>query len=354
MKIIQSLTISFLIAQSAFATPDVQIQGTKAYSISPKLIQGISAQQPLKTIRLLNINLTEQAWKKINEHSTHPNHAFKASSHLLPSQIQLGMNNVPVLDQGPYGTCVTFAVTAAIDAALNQGDYISQLCQLELGQYIEQNSYAMSGWNGAFGPNILSQMETFGYVSKTTQENEGCGGLNAYPTDGQIPQVSLTPEEYHQISHNMADDTLEKVHWSVILDSYQAFSKDTDRNKVLEQVKKALNDGDRITFGVLLFLPHYGVMGAVGQHQVENDTWILTPVIRHAIYARGIFGGHEMIITGYDDNAVAVDKMGIKHKGLLTLRNSWGDQIGDAGNFYMSYDYFKLLAMNIERIRHTI
>ncbi|MGF2339111.1 C1 family peptidase, partial [Acinetobacter baumannii] len=63
------------------------------------------------------------------------------------------------------------------------------------------------------------------------------------------------------------------------------------------------------------------------------------------------FGGHEMIITGYDDNAIAVDDNGREHKGLFTLRNSWGEQFGDKGNFYMSYDYFKVLTIEAQRIR---
>ena len=67
----------------------------------------------------------------------------------LPKRILLGMNNVPVLDQGSHGTCVTFAITAAIDAALSKGDYISQLCQLELGTYLEPMGYSVSGWDGS-------------------------------------------------------------------------------------------------------------------------------------------------------------------------------------------------------------
>lgn len=58
-----------------------------------------------------------------------------------------------------------------------------------------------------------------------------------------------------------------------------------------------------------------------------------------------------MIITGYDDNAIAVDADGQPHHGLLTLRNSWGEAVGDHGNFYMSYDYFKILAIEVQRIR---
>ncbi len=38
-----------------------------------------------------------------------------------PEKVELGMNGVPVLNQGMHGTCVTFAVTAAVDAALGKG-----------------------------------------------------------------------------------------------------------------------------------------------------------------------------------------------------------------------------------------
>ena len=58
-----------------------------------------------------------------------------------------------------------------------------------------------------------------------------------------------------------------------------------------------------------------------------------------------------MIITGYDDDAIATDEKGQTYKGLLTLRNSWGKNAGDAGNFYMSYDYFKRLGVEVQRIR---
>jgi C1A family cysteine protease len=92
-------------------------------------------------------------------------------------------------------------------------------------------------------------------------------------------------------------------------------------------------------------------MGAVGTHNAKDDTWVLTPEIARDIYLRPQFGGHEMVITGYDDNAASVDDQGREHKGLFTLRNSWGDQFGDKGNFYMSYDYFKVLSIEVQRIR---
>lgn len=70
--------------------------------------------------------------------------SFKPKASNLPTHVELGMNKVPVLDQGPYGTCATSAVTAALDALSQKGDYISQLCTLSLSQYLSQHSH-MSG-----------------------------------------------------------------------------------------------------------------------------------------------------------------------------------------------------------------
>lgn len=64
-----------------------------------------------------------------------------------------------------------------------------------------------------------------------------------------------------------------------------------------------------------------------------------------------INAGHEMIITGYDDDAIVTGPYGTVNKGLLTLRNSWGSYAGDHGNYYMSYDHFKTLALEAQAIK---
>ena len=114
------------------------------------------------------------------------------------------------------------------------------------------------------------------------------------------------------------------------------------------EVKTALNSGDRVAFGVLLPRIDLGMVGAVASYKGNQDTWVLTPEITADVrYANA---GHEMIITGYDDDAIAIDDKGKQHKGLLTLRNSWGSKYGDNGNFFMSYDYFKLLTFEARRL----
>ncbi len=351
MKLLHVLPISLLVTGSAFATQDIEITGTTRYPLITKTTPGKRAAQAPKFIRLLNVKLSEKAWKKLeNYHDTSPNkREFLSRQEDLPAQVQLGMNNVPVLEQGDYGTCVTFAATAAIDAALGAGDYISQTCSLLLGSYLANNSPNFSsGWNGSDGITVLNQLEHFGIVSKETEKTVGCGGLTSYPKGNQIPDNEISLPEYNLLAKNFAGA---RVFWSSLMDHYEAFAEDMDRDQLLYRVKQSLNEGDRLTFGVMLFAVDQGRAGAVGQHYAPNDTWVVTPLINTLINAHEGHDGHQMIITGYDDDAIATDDRGRTHKGLLTLRNSWGISAGNAGNFYMAYDYFKRLVNEVQRIR---
>lgn len=54
---------------------------------------------------------------------------------------------------------------------------------------------------------------------------------------------------------------------------------------------------------------------------------------------------HELLITGYDDDVQVRDDNGHTQQGIFTLRNSWSSLVGDNGNYYVTYDYFKFLAL---------
>jgi hypothetical protein len=296
------------------------------------------AIQPL-SVRFLKIKLSDNAkailQKRIIKANTPIIKALTSTK--LPAKIDLGMNGVPVLNQGQYGTCVTFATSAAIDATLNKGDQISQLCQLQLGNYLAEQGYIPSGWDGSFAPTALSLFAEFGYINKNSQRANTCGGLYEYPTDGEIPQGQLSVEQFHMMSNDLS----EEIAWSPIIDVYTALVDRTDTSKTLNEVKSQLAKGRRISVGVLLFKLDLGVAGAVGRYHQAYDSWVATPEIREDASQFIDPAGHEMVIIGYDDNAIAIDEDGRQHKGLLKLRNSWSDKVGDKGDFYMSYDYFK-------------
>ena len=358
MKLTQFAVLSMLVSGSLIAQ-DVNTVGTITQQVKIPDTQFSTGKNTPRTptssvrdIKLLDVQLSDKARQHLaktakNALNSQQQFAKNATGSKYPPKVELGMNKVPVLDQGGFGTCVTFANTAAMDAALNKGDYISQLCQLELGNYLEKTTYMPSGWHGSLSGVVLSQMDIFGIVSKKHQLAHGCAGLTQYPLNEAMPEASMTPEEYHQVSENLL---AQDMFWSPVLDIVDAVTTRVDTNKTLDQVKAALKGGDRLTFGVLLLDFDLGFMGAVGKNNAPGDSWVLTPEIARDIYLKEQFGGHEMVITSYNDNAVAVDEAGREHRGLLTLRNSWGSTVGDEGNFYMSYDYFKVLVIEVQRI----
>lgn len=344
--IVLALTCSTSIAA------DLEIVGKIEQPITVLKNKNFQANTP-KNVTLLDIILSAKAQSIIakrveKEQLAKLQHIESQGS---GKQIQLDMNGVPVLNQGNHGTCVTFATTAAIDAALGKGDYISQLCQLTLGRYLENNGYTSSGWNGSWGRIVLSQMDVFGLVTKANQRLLGCGGMTEYPLSGEDPTDDLSVADYHLMSEVVPKN---KISWSSVLDVYDVTSDQIDTEQILAKVKQALTAGDRLTFGVLLADVNQGIAGAIGSHNEKFDSWVLTPEIANDINNQEEFAGHEMIITGFADSAIAVDEKGRVYRGLLTLRNSWGSNIGDKGNFYMSYDYFKALLLEVQRIRHLV
>lgn len=345
--------VTLFCIKSVFAD-DIQIVGTIPLQLplkSSKIQSQTVRNGSVTEIQLMKLALSTDALKNLNTRAMQVQHNTRWGDNVtnLPKRVQLGMNRVPPLNQGSHGTCVTFAVTAAMDAILGKGDYISQLCQLELGTYLEHNGFTSSGWDGSWGRIVLAQLDMFGFTAKNYQRTQGCGGLQEYPQSGDAPIVEFTPPEFHAVSESVSKN---QIAWSSILEVYQSSSEDIDTTRLLQDVKQALNAGDRLTFGVLLLDFDQGVAGAVGTYHQPYDTWVLTPeIIKDIEEQKTEFAGHEMIITGYDDDAVAVDKQGRSYKGLLTLRNSWGGGIGDGGNFYISYDFFKSLTIEVQRIR---
>lgn len=352
----KTVFLGLVLSSSVFAQ-DIEINGTISHVATLPQQKSLTGKVESKQIKLLNVKLSNKGMSVLKNRTKTLN-AKKINGLMankeLPNKIELGMNNIPVLDQGNNGSCVTFATTAGINAVINKGDYVSQLCSLQLGTYLAQNGYGESGWSGTNARSVLNQIEHFGVVSKDKQRAHGCGGLNEYPHDEHTPSSSISIEEYHQLSEDVNPSTgvQTPLVWSPILDVYQAVLEQTDTSKTLDEVKQAINGNDRVTVGVLLLnYQEEGFMGAVGRHNAKYDTWTLTPELMRDLYLKPNFGGHEMLITGYDDNAITTDDAGRQYKGLLTLRNSWSEKYGDKGEFYMTYDYFKVLVIEAQRIR---
>lgn len=360
MSIRSVATTAFLLSSvsAAFASNSSSYQYLMSHGL--RVDGAIPAQITLanhhkKVIRLMNITLSPIASQKlaanvshILKHPTQIN-LFRGSD--LPPSVNVGMNGLPVLDQGEWGTCATFSTTAAVDAIypLTNDTQISQLCNLELG--VTLNNGGDGGWQGSFGYVVLGQISQYGFINKQFQHATGCGGLKNYPAYDYNNGSAMTVADFsaHSLTTFTAND------WTPIVAFDGNFSplSPAVAEKALMNVKNALNQGYRVVFGSLID-PNVGQVGAAGTYnKIANDTWVMTKQMQQDITNNSPMEGHEIIIDGYDDNACATYTEGTtetKQCGLLRIRNSWGPSAGDQGDYYMSYDHFKGMAIEVYAI----
>lgn len=343
------ITLAILSLSTSLATANqVQLNGEVELRLDPGNAQGINSE--LK-FRLPKFKLSADAKTYLHEQLAHyPNNAAHVTKFAteLPRKVNLGMELTPVLNQGAHGSCVTFAVTAALDAALGAGDYISQLCNLELGSYLAINDkIGGSGWNGSYGIWVLQQISDYGIITQNYQKINGCAGVKDYPIEDELNEGA--PMSLHEfLEHSIPVSNL--ISWEPLLVEEGSFSPQTDMDNLINSTKETLAKGNRLNVGMLLDVSQ-GHAGAVGTNKAANDTWMLTPEIILNAMNDSIEAGHELVITGYDDDVVVTDANGYVNRGVFTLRNSWSKAAGDHGDYYVSYDYFKFLVLELTAIR---
>jgi C1A family cysteine protease len=92
----------------------------------------------------------------------------------------------------------------------------------------------------------------------------------------------------------------------------------------VQQMKRILLNDDPIIVGFAMFKSFYDIdtSGRMPFPDLKKDEFISL---------------HASVIIGYDDNFINLDGS----LGAFTLRNSWGEEFGDNGLFYMQYDFIK-------------
>lgn len=365
--LIKKLTLAFL-ALSAFISQAnaLTITGSKdiQLNLNPDAPQQRSTStEPRKTVKLIQFNINPDIKAKMAERLKQSKQPALRSTTTLPTAANATMNGLDVLDQGQHGSCVTFAASAALNATVYREDYISQLCSLVLGNTLEaQKLIPISGWDGSLGEIVLKQMADYGVMSKRIEEAH-CGAPS-YPTKAKPVnyQIDLALhdqyaeriiEEYQTNPTQEIEAQFKHIYTMGEINDFLT-SKQAERS--LAKTKQAITEGHRVILG---FLIDDGISndrsggGSIGSFQKKYDTWVLAPEVKKHVKNPNYFnyGGHEVVVFGFDDNAeveytvkVNGKQKTIKEKGVLWIRNSWGDRAGDKGDFYMTYDYFKALS----------
>lgn len=230
---------------------------------------------------------------------------------LSAGAVDLGMANVPVLDQGNEGTCVTFSTTAAIDTLLVDNKLISQQCSLALDLGLGTNY-----WNGANYPSeILHPLQTYGIVLSSH-----CPSV--YPNLSE----RLGSAAYQVLADPQASAIVRGITYS-----YSATPN-------LSQVKLALKGGHRVLMAFTLnaaaqeAVQGFNVQMLGKQHQ--GGLWACKQG-GSPNYCVNSLSGHEILVVGYDDK-----------QQLLKIRNSWSANYGDNGSYYMTYSFYSKMAVD--------
>lgn len=232
---------------------------------------------------------------------------FTNSAH----SVDVGMSDVSVLDQGEFGTCVTFSSTAALDARIQGGDFISQECSLALDVGLGANY-----WDGANYPSqVIDPLKTYGVVSN-----------NKCPVHYADDSYSLAAADYQAFTDVEASYKVAAIKYV-----YSAAAN-------LNAVKAALKAGHRVLMAFQLSdASQTAVQGfdiIVDGVQNSGGLWACKQG-GSPNYCQDSNGGHEVLIIGYDDK-----------QQLLKIRNSWGIQLGDNGDYYMTYTFFNTMAVD--------
>ena len=241
---------------------------------------------------------------------------YNPENTFIPSQFSLkNIIEIPVANQQNLGLCDTFAIVKSVETnyALKYGKYID-LSERYL-DYMTSNDFYGNRKTGQLSSNIegdgssssevISILETFGA-----------------PTEKQIPYKDYKKSDYFKITN--ATPAI-MVRSTVELPSLQNLEDEKLKNEWLNILKI-----------------HIMKYGSINSPIIAPNEETFNYSTNAQYYKEGVTsaysGGHAISIVGWDDN---YSKNNFKTKpagnGAFLCLNSWGENWGDNGYFYISY-----------------
>ncbi len=213
---------------------------------------------------------------------------FKATVTQLPISISLRSNMPAVYDQGQLGSCTANALAAQLDYTRHkQGELFIGPSRL----FIYFNERAMEGTTnsdaGAMGRDGIKSLAIWGVCPESE-----------WPYD--VSRFAVKPSK--------------KCYTDAI--QFESVSYKRVDHTNLGAIKTALAQGLPISFGFTVY------------ESFESPAVASTGIMPIPQPSESVMGGHEVLIVGYNDQRNAVE-----------VRNSWSDAWGDAGYFWMPYEY---------------
>ena len=281
-----------------------------------------------------------------------------------------------VLSQGDTNTGTTMAVLGAVSVLAGEDPtFFNPICNLNLGEYLASKGDAgtdesiaeflrgaglssyPSGWRGSQTSVVLAQASAFGLIDSDYYAHHCEGGnLDSNAVDRSDMAVDEFKRYSTLVKHFLSSELLCSNYDANEPDCQCAGSgKPCEEASTLVASLKSLIDAQNLAvISTLVYedLDNLGLSQSFYPFSADADTsipnvWALSDAVA-ACRKDGNHEGracqlatHEMIVFGYIDHPSDPDQ------GLLVLRNSWGDALGDKGNFYMTYGYAERLLTGV-------
>ncbi|TJZ99678.1 peptidase C1 [Bacillus thuringiensis] len=216
--------------------------------------------------------------KKEGNTLTYPN--------LLPDQVDLRPYFPEVRNQGKFGTCVPFAMTAL-------------------------REYYIARDGGARGSEITYLSPSYMYYPNGPKDGMYIeSALQILKREGVPPETEriydINPDNIEQFKQSVT--TFQKQNASPYkISSYQVIRQ----TNMINKIKQALANQEPVLVGIQVY-PNFDATPSNG---------IVPPVIE-----KKSRGGHALVLVGYDET-----------KEWFIVRNSWGTKFGDNGYAYIQY-----------------
>lgn len=206
-------------------------------------------------------------------------------------------------NQGQQGSCVAWASAYAARTILEAQRTTSEPNNVRFSPSFLYNQIALDGCQGSYLPEALKVMQ-----------NKGLVEYNAFPYNDQ--DCSTKPS-----NELMANAQNFKIN------GYQRLSGGPDGTNAdainMLAIKQNIAQGAPVVIGMM-------VGGTFMQDMMGKDNWVPSD----ADYNMTGFGGHAMCVVGYDDYRFA------SNMGGFQIMNSWGEEWGNRGFAWVSYDDF--------------
>lgn len=221
----------------------------------------------------------------------------------LPEKVSLLKYAPKRLNQGQQGSCVAWASAYSARSIMKARETGADPNTTTFSPAFLYNQIALSGCQGSYLQEAMKVMQGKGLVpfEEMQYTDQDC---STKPNQQQLRSA----EEYK-------------------IDGYQRLSGGANGNDISKvnmlAIKQNIAQGAPVVIGMM-------VGGSFMQSMSGKDLW--TPI--DSDYSMRGFGGHAMTVIGYDDYKFA------QNMGGFQIMNSWGEDWGNKGIAWVSYDDF--------------